>query len=41
MDGRFDADTLEVRDMFGDMWKELSDNREKWGCKFRKLFTPF
>ena len=40
MDGRFDADTLEVRDMFGDMWKELSDNREKWGCKFRIRFTP-
>ncbi|KAH8751525.1 hypothetical protein BGZ57DRAFT_951197 [Hyaloscypha finlandica] len=31
IDGRFDSDTLEVRDMFGDMWKELSDNREKWG----------
>ncbi|KAE9379470.1 hypothetical protein N431DRAFT_327642 [Stipitochalara longipes BDJ] len=30
-DGRFDAETMVVRDMFGDMWKELSDNREKWG----------
>lgn len=33
VDGRFDDDTLEARDMFGDMWDELAENRQKWGCR--------
>ncbi len=40
VDGRFDADTLEIRDMFGDMWDELAENREKWGRKCITLLIP-
>ncbi len=40
VDGRFDTDTLEIRDMFGDMWFELAENREKWGCMSMTWLIP-